>query len=237
MSGEADCLGFLVGKLLRKMEGRNFQPYLLPSDDFHAQLLPIPSDKVPDKFLLSHKTVTPSPTQGDCRNHPCAALFHNSMSCDVGIKSCIQVKLEKSHCTLKTLIPLKVLLIFTLQLIFLQTKPIVFFCTPPLTRKASKLSPDRSFSELHKHIKPEMYPCPLQHLGCEWVYHQALNVFFVSIQKNAWLVPPDIFHFPLQAGFRIYQASSCFSNWILCPLEMHSNILLRTMLPDRTHLV
>lgn len=39
-------LGFLLGKLVRKMDVRNFKPFLFPSDDFHAQLLPIPSDKV-----------------------------------------------------------------------------------------------------------------------------------------------------------------------------------------------
>lgn len=83
MSGEADFPGFLVGKLVRKMEVRDLKPSLFPSGDFHAQLLPFPSDKVQDKFLLSHKTGTPSHLQRDCRNRLCAALVHISMCCDV----------------------------------------------------------------------------------------------------------------------------------------------------------
>lgn len=84
MSGEADFLGFLMEKLVRRTEVRNFKPYLFPSGDFHAQLLPIPSDKFQDK-LLCYRTVTPSHPERDCRNHLCAALFHISTCCDVGL--------------------------------------------------------------------------------------------------------------------------------------------------------
>lgn len=52
LRGDIDWVGFMREKLGWKMKVWNFKLYMFPSDDFHAQLLPILLDKFQDKFLL-----------------------------------------------------------------------------------------------------------------------------------------------------------------------------------------